>query len=97
MKLHLDPGRPDPAAVARETLDRYGMPRELALRHGLPHFAHIFSGDQYAAKYYSYLWADVLAADAREAFLEQGGMYATSVAERMLESLLSKGDRKSVV
>jgi peptidyl-dipeptidase Dcp len=92
MKLHLDPGRPDPAAVARETLNRYGMPKELVLRHGLPHFAHIFSGDQYAAKYYSYLWADVLAADAREAFLEQGGMFATAVAERMRDALLSKGN-----
>jgi Zn-dependent oligopeptidase len=54
-------------------MKRYGLPEELVLRHALPHFGHIFSSDQYAAKYYSYLWADVLAADAREAFLEQGG------------------------
>jgi peptidyl-dipeptidase Dcp len=93
MKLHMEPGHASNAAgLEQETLKSYGMPAELVLRHGLPHFAHIFSGDQYAAKYYSYLWADVLAADAREAFLEQGGMFSRKVAARLRETLLSKGN-----
>jgi peptidyl-dipeptidase Dcp len=93
MNLHLEPrSASDPAALERETMRRYGLPAELVLRHGLPHFGHIFSSDQYAAKYYSYLWADVLAADAREAFLEQGGMFSRSVAERLRDAVLSKGN-----
>jgi peptidyl-dipeptidase Dcp len=93
MKLHLEPGSAlDPLGLERETMKRYGLPEELVLRHALPHFGHIFSSDQYAAKYYSYLWADVLAADAREAFLEQGGMFSRPVAERLRDAVLSKGN-----
>jgi peptidyl-dipeptidase Dcp len=93
MRLHLqsDPDV-DPARVELETLAEYGMPREIAMRHRLPHFGHIFSGDQYAAKYYSYLWADVLAADAHEAFQEAGGMYDPEVAGRLRRSVLSRGN-----
>jgi peptidyl-dipeptidase Dcp len=93
MRLHLQSdAKVDPAQIELETLAEYGMPSEIAMRHRLPHFAHIFSGDQYAAKYYSYLWADVLAADAHEAFREAGGMYDLGVAERLRESVLSRGN-----
>jgi peptidyl-dipeptidase Dcp len=44
------------------------MPKEMVMRHRLPHFGHLFSGDSYSAGYYSYLWADTLSADAFEAF-----------------------------
>jgi peptidyl-dipeptidase Dcp len=93
MRLHLSADADvDPAAVELETLAAYGMPPEVAMRHRPPHFAHIFSGDHYAAKYYSYLWADVLAADAREAFHEAGGMYDPEVAGRLREHVLSRGN-----
>ena len=93
MRLHLvADGEIDPSAVELETLAAYGMPREVAMRHRPPHFAHIFSGDHYAAKYYSYLWADVLAADAREAFHQAEGMYDHSVAKRLLDHVLSRGN-----
>jgi peptidyl-dipeptidase Dcp len=93
MRLHLarDP-ETDPTAVELETLAAYGMPPEVAMRHRPPHFAHIFSGDHYAAKYYSYLWADVLAADAREAFQEASGMYDAQVAARLRSQVLSRGN-----
>jgi peptidyl-dipeptidase Dcp len=93
MRLHLstDPDL-DPSAIEIETLAAYGMPSEIAMRHRPSHFAHIFSSDQYAAKYYSYLWADVLAADAREAFLEAGGMYDADVAERLRDEVLARGN-----
>lgn len=57
----------------REMLAVLGMPREIVMRHRMPHFLHVFGGDGYSAAYYSYLWADTLVADAWEAFVEAGG------------------------
>ena len=80
----------DPAAFERATLARLGMPAELVMRHRTPHFAHVFSGEGYAAGYYSYLWADVLTADAVEAFTEApGGLYDQALAERMVRLLFA--------
>ncbi len=82
----------DPRQFERETLARIGMPDAIVMRHRLPHFGHIFSGDHYAAKYYSYLWADVLAADAAEAFREAGGMYDSKTSRRLRDHVLSRGN-----
>lgn len=69
MKLHLAGGRKiDPDAFERETLAELSMPEEIVMRHRTPHFGHIFSSDGYSAGYYSYLWSDVISADAWEAF-----------------------------
>jgi peptidyl-dipeptidase Dcp len=93
MRLHLEAdGEVDPAAYERERLAEIGMPREIVMRHRLPHFQHIFSSDSYSAAYYSYLWADVLTADAYEAFLEASGLYDLEVAGRLREHVLSKGN-----
>jgi peptidyl-dipeptidase Dcp len=62
------------------------------MRHRLPHFGHLFSGDAYAAGYYSYLWADTLSADAFEAFTEAGGAYDKSVARKLHEHVFSAGN-----
>ena len=80
----------DPDAFERETLARLGMPSELVMRHRTPHFGHVFSGEGYAAGYYGYLWADVLTADAAEAFAEApGGFYDPDVAARLVEHLFA--------
>ncbi|HNQ88252.1 MAG TPA: M3 family metallopeptidase [Verrucomicrobiota bacterium] len=93
MRLHLAGDRTiDPAAAEREELAALGMPSEIVMRHRLPQFAHIFSGDDYSAGYYSYLWADVLTADAAEAFLEAGGLYNKTVAANFRKSILSIGN-----
>ena len=85
-----DPASLDPDAFERETLAALGMPGEIVARHRAPHFGHVFSGEGYSAGYYSYLWADVLTADAAEAFTEApGGLYDEDVAARLVETLFS--------
>jgi peptidyl-dipeptidase Dcp len=77
----------------REALERLGMPKEIILRHRLPHFSHVFSSEGYAAGYYNYIWADVLSADAAEAFAEApGGFYDKALAQKLLTEVLSIGN-----
>jgi peptidyl-dipeptidase Dcp len=93
MKLHMtDPKTIDPAKFEKETLDSLGMPKEIVMRHRIPQFGHVFSGDGYSAGYYSYLWADVLTADAYEAFTEAGGPYDKEVAKRLRENVFTTGN-----
>jgi peptidyl-dipeptidase Dcp len=94
MDLHTRPeGVDDMAAFEREALARIGgMPREIALRHRLTHFDHLFGSDSYSAGYYSYLWSDVMAADAWQAFDEAGGAWDPSANERLRSFILSDGN-----
>lgn len=80
----------DPDAFEKAALASLDMPGELVMRHRSPHFGHIFSGEGYAAGYYGYIWADVLTADAAEAFAEApGGFYDKEVAARLVKHLFS--------
>jgi peptidyl-dipeptidase Dcp len=93
MKLHLASDQKiDPDKFERETLEQLGMPKEIVLRHRLPHFLHIFSSDSYSAGYYSYLWSDVLTADAFGAFVEGKGPYDRAVADRLRKYIFSVGN-----
>ena len=93
MKLHLAGDKKiDPDAFERDTLAELGMPKEIVLRHRLPHFLHIFSSDSYSAGYYSYLWSDVITADAFGAFTEGKGPYDRAVAERLRKFVFSVGN-----
>jgi peptidyl-dipeptidase Dcp len=93
MKLHLAGDQKiDPRAFEKEALTELGMPHEIVLRHRLPQFMHIFSSDSYSAGYYSYLWADVITADAFGAFVEAGGPYDKKVAERLRKYIFSVGN-----
>jgi peptidyl-dipeptidase Dcp len=93
MRLHLaDPANIDPDKFESETLTSIGMPHEIVMRHRLPQFGHLFSSDSYSAGYYSYLWSDVLTADAFEAFTEAGGPYDKKVAKRLYDQIFSVGN-----
>jgi len=93
MKLHLlGDQKIDARAFEKEALAEIGMPHEIVLRHRLPQFLHVFSSDGYSAGYYSYLWSDVLTADAYGAFTEGGGPYDKKVADRLRKSIFSVGN-----
>jgi len=92
MKLHLRTDNIDPQEFEKETLKALNMPEEIVMRHRIPQFAHIFSGDGYAAGYYSYLWSDVINADAYEAFSEGEGPFDKQIAERLYATVFSIGN-----
>ncbi|MEG9524574.1 MAG: M3 family metallopeptidase [Hyphomicrobiales bacterium] len=95
MTLHLsaegEAGLDVPAFEA-EALRRISMPDEISMRHRTPHFAHIFSGDGYAAGYYSYLWSEVLDADAFDAFREAGDIFDPETAKRLRTFVYGAGN-----
>ena len=93
MKMHLVPdGRIDPDAFEKKALSELGMPNEIVMRHRTPQFGHLFSSDGYSAGYYSYLWSDVLTADAFGAFTEGKGPYDKEVAKRLVKYIFSVGN-----
>jgi peptidyl-dipeptidase Dcp len=91
MKYHvIDPAGLDPDKFERDTLAALKMPDEIVMRHRSPQFTHVFSGEGYAAGYYGYLWADVLTADAAEAFQEApGGFYDKALAKKLVDNLFA--------
>lgn len=91
MKLHMaDPESIDVDTFERETLAALDMPNELPMRHRTPQFGHVFSGEGYATAYYGYMWADVLTADASEAFVEApGGFYDEEMAKKLVTHLFA--------
>ncbi|MGU3540654.1 M3 family metallopeptidase [Methylobacterium sp. A54F] len=95
MTLHLSAAGEDgldvPAFEA-DALRRIAMPAEISMRHRSPHFAHIFSGDSYAAGYYSYLWSEVLDADAFDAFREAGDIFHPETAARLRRYVYGAGN-----
>jgi len=81
----------DAAAFERASLEKIGMPDEIVMRHRTPHFTHIFSGDGYSAGYYSYLWSEVLDADAFRAFEEAGDIFDPGTAGRLRDHIYAAG------
>jgi len=79
----------DPMAKQRETLEKMGMPGAITMRHATPHFAHVFSGDGYSSGYYSYMWSEVMDADAFAAF--EAGPFDEEAAKSLETHILSRG------
>jgi peptidyl-dipeptidase Dcp len=90
LDFHLG-GAKDAGTVETATRARTQMPDEVVLRHRPPHFQHIFSGDHYAAGYYSYLWSEVLDADAFNAFEETGDVFDPATARRLRDHIYAAG------
>ena len=91
LDFHDGPAPADPMAAEAETLARLGMPRAIGMRHATPHFAHVFAGDGYSSGYYSYMWSEVMDADAFDAFEEAGGPFDPETAARLERFILSAG------
>lgn len=96
LELHQleDPSELDVAAFEKEELGKIGMPQAITMRHRIPHFQHVFSGDGYAAGYYSYMWSEVMDADAFEAFEEKGNVFDPETAGKLLTYIYSAGGRQ---
>jgi peptidyl-dipeptidase Dcp len=82
----------DIVAFEARVMSERGLPPEVGMNHRLPHFQHLFAGSGYAAGYYVYLWAEVLDADAFDAFVEAGDPFDADVAARLKRCIYSRGD-----
>jgi len=92
MAYHARADAPEnPLAFEAETLARLNMPATIVMRHRTPHFQHVFSGEGYSAGYYSYMWSEVLDADAFRAFEETGDVFDPAMAERLRKYIYSAG------
>ncbi|MFZ7091556.1 M3 family metallopeptidase [Primorskyibacter sp. 2E233] len=91
LEFHLGAPPADPMQKQAEVLEGIGMPRAITMRHATPHFAHVFAGDGYSSGYYSYMWSEVMDADAFAAFEEAGGAFDPEMAKRLENFILSKG------
>ncbi|WP_170420694.1 M3 family metallopeptidase [Ruegeria arenilitoris] len=91
LAFHDGPAPADPMAKQAEVLAEIGMPLAIGMRHATPHFAHVFAGDGYSSGYYSYMWSEVMDADAFAAFEEAGGAFDPERAQALEDNILSKG------
>ena len=82
----------DPLGFEADVLAELGMPEAIIMRHRTPHFLHVFYGDGYAAGYYSYMWSEVLDADAFNAFEEANDPFDPALAKRLEQHIYSSGD-----
>lgn len=84
--------RPDIDVIKFENscLDKIGLIPEIISRYRSPYFQHIFAGD-YSSGYYSYIWAEVLDADAFEAFKETDDIFNQKIATAFRENILERG------
>src|SRR6201987_4932414 len=93
LEFHTQPASAamDVRAFEKKELEKIGMPEEISLRHRPTQFGHIFSGDHYASGYYSYMWSEVMDADAFGAFEEAGDIFDPAVAKRLHDDIYSSG------
>ena len=89
--FHDGPAPADPMQRQAEILEEIGMPHAIRMRHATPHFAHVFAGDGYSSGYYSYMWSEVMDADAFAAFEEVGDPFDADTAKRLEQTVLSSG------
>ena len=91
LAFHDGPAPADPMQKQAEVLEQMGLPHAIRMRHATPHFAHVFAGDGYSSGYYSYMWSEVMDADAFATFEEIGDPFDETTAKRLEETVLSSG------
>jgi len=94
LAFHAGPPPADPMARQAEILADLDMPHAIRMRHATPNFAHVFSGDGYSSGYYSYMWSEVMDADAFQAFEDSGDPFDPALAARLEKSIYSAGGTK---
>ena len=94
LAFHEGDATSDPMQKQAEVLEQIGMPHAIGMRHATPQFAHVFAGDGYSSGYYSYMWSEVMDADAFEAFEEAGSPFDSATAKRLADTVLSSGGSK---
>ncbi|PZX18407.1 peptidyl-dipeptidase Dcp [Palleronia aestuarii] len=94
LEFHAGEAPEDPMEEQARILEDIGMPKAVGMRHATPHFAHIFTGDGYSSGYYSYMWSEVMDADAFAAFEEAGGPFDPEIARKLEAHILSAGGVK---
>jgi peptidyl-dipeptidase Dcp len=93
MALHTSTAKTiDPDAFERDMMTKIGAPKQVAMRHRLPQFNHLFTSDAYSAGYYSYLWSETMDADTREAYKEAGNVFDKATADKMRKYILAPGN-----
>lgn len=96
MKYGQQPEVKDPAAFEMQVTEEIGMPKEITYRYRSPYFKHIFGDDGYASGYYTYLWSQVLEADAWELF-EEKGIFDPKTAASYKKNILQSGDTEDAL
>ncbi|MEP3032789.1 MAG: M3 family metallopeptidase, partial [Pseudoruegeria sp.] len=91
LAFHTSAAPEDTMAKQSEILAEIGMPAAIRMRHATPQFAHVFAGDGYSSGYYSYMWSEVMDADAFEAFEEVGDYFDLATAQKLEARILSAG------
>jgi peptidyl-dipeptidase Dcp len=91
LEFHDGAAPADPMVKQAEVLEQIGMPQAIGMRHATPQFAHVFAGDGYSSAYYSYMWSEVMDADAFAAFEEAGGAFDAERAKALETHILSTG------
>jgi peptidyl-dipeptidase Dcp len=91
LEFHKGAAPADPMEMQAAVLGKLGMPKQIAMRHATPQFAHVFAGDGYSSGYYSYMWSEVMDADAFAAFEEAGSAFDPATARALEANILSTG------
>ena len=80
----------DVNAFEKASMDKIGLIPEIVVRYRSTYYNHVFSGG-YSAGYYSYIWADVLVADAF-AYFKENGIFNKEISTSLRKNIIEQGN-----